>query len=80
MAGSSDSEIREELASYGANLRIQELERQIAAIRAAFPTLARIRKPHMSPAARKAASVRMSKYWAERRKNKATSAAKRKSR
>lgn len=31
----------------------------------------RRRKSHMSPAARKAASARMKKYWAERRKAKA---------
>lgn len=81
----SVSELRE-LARHGANARIQELESQIAAIRAAFPgsggsrpgrkqARAALRptarkRGRMSAAARKAASIRMKKYWAARRKAK----------
>lgn len=79
------------LARLGAQARLEELRREEAAIRAAFPDLfgarrgrparqaqgasaaqpARRRKSHMSPAARKAQSERMKKYWAERRKARA---------
>lgn len=74
----SNAELKE-LARYGAHVRLKELQRQIAAIRAAFPSLGRSggkmpstteRRWHMSTAARKAASERMKKYWAARRKAK----------
>ena len=77
------------LARRGAQAVLEELEREAAAIRRAFPDLfggrARARKASgggaasagrarrrrgMSPAARKAVSERMKKYWAERRKAK----------
>jgi hypothetical protein len=78
----------ERLARRGAQAVIEELEREAAAIRSAFPDLfggrARRRqaaapagkrrrrgRAAMSPAARKAVSVRMKKYWAARRKAKA---------
>lgn len=80
------------LARLGAMRRLEELQREEAAIRAAFPELFRAstraartsaaddaaparrrkRKSNMSPAARKAVSERMKKYWAERRKAKAS--------
>ena len=82
------------LARLGAHARLEELRREEAAIRQAFPDLfaghgrargrrARVavaaakgagrrqRRGHMSAAARKAVSERMTKYWADRRKAKA---------
>jgi hypothetical protein len=78
------------LARHGARAVLEELEREAAAIRRAFPDLfggrsrapkasasaasaggGRRRRRGMSPAARKAVSERMKKYWAERRKAKA---------
>jgi len=68
------------LARLGAQSRIDELEREIAAIRQAFPGVGRTasggapvrkrKRSRMSPAARRAVSERMKKYWAERRKAK----------
>lgn len=84
------------LARLGAQARLEELRREEAAIRQAFPDLfgrrrgrpsrqgapaaqeggatgrRRRRRSRMSPAARKAASERMTRYWAERRKSKAS--------
>jgi Micro-tubular organiser Mto1 C-term Mto2-binding region len=72
------------LARLGAIARLEQLKQEEAAIRAEFPELfgrgrraavaeaakpGRRRRP-MSSAARKAVSVRMRKYWAERRKAK----------
>jgi hypothetical protein len=81
------------LARLGAKARLEELRREEAAIRQAFPDLfrggrrvrgasaaanadgdgrrRRRRRRGMSAAARKAVSVRMKKYWADRRKAKA---------
>jgi hypothetical protein len=77
------------LARRGAQAVLDELEREAAAIRNAFPDLfgrrgrgraakassggaASVRRRRgMSPAARKAVSERMKKYWAARRKAKA---------
>ena len=69
------------LARLGAVARLEELRREEAAIRAAFPDLFRkgaldapssgVRRRRMSAAARKAVSERMTRYWAERRKAKA---------
>jgi hypothetical protein len=60
------------LARLGAKARLEELRREEAAIRRAFPDLAGgLQKPrggNMSAASRKAVSERMKKYWAERRK------------
>jgi len=73
------------LARLGARSRLDELRREEAAIRRAFPDLfggrgrtagARgrraggRRRSGMSAAARKAVSARMKKYWAARRKQK----------
>ena len=70
------------LARLGAKARLDELRREEAAIRRAFPdllgsgrpaagrgTAARRRKP-MSDAARKEVSERMKRYWAARNKAK----------
>jgi hypothetical protein len=70
------------LARLGAKSRLEELRAEEAAIRRAFPDLfsggrgrsavvavAR-RRRGMSAAARRAVSVRMKKYWADRRKAK----------
>ena len=68
-------------ALVGARARLEELQKEVAQLRADFPELARAaraavvtttrtrrrRKP-MTAAQRKAVSDRMSKYWAERRK------------
>jgi hypothetical protein len=70
------------LARLGAKSRLDELRREEAAIRRAFPDLfggrggqvartGRRRRSNMSAAARKAVSERMKKYWADRRKKKA---------
>jgi hypothetical protein len=68
------------LAQLGAQTRLQELQQEEAAIRAAFSELfgherqvasnggAPPRRRRMSAAGRKAVSERMRKYWAERRK------------
>jgi len=72
------------LARLGAIARLEQLKQEEAAIRAEFPELfgrgrravvadaptPGRRRRRMSPAARKAVSVRMRKYWAERRKAK----------
>jgi hypothetical protein len=72
------------LARLGAVARLEQLKQEEAAIRAEFPELfgrggrgvvADVGQPgrrrrRMSSAARKAVSVRMRKYWAERRKAK----------
>lgn len=77
----------ERLARLGAQSRLEELRKEEAAIRRAFPDLfgrgrgrkasaaglvvvRRRRRGNMSPAARKAVSIRMKKYWADRRKAK----------
>jgi hypothetical protein len=72
-----------ELARAGAEVTIHRLRAEIIAIERAFPELAlprrrralrrtvqaaRKRTQAMSAAARKAVSVRMKRYWAERRK------------
>jgi hypothetical protein len=66
-------------ARLGARARLEELRREEAAIRAAFPELFRKasapstprKRSRMSAAARKTVSERMTKYWAARRKAKA---------
>jgi len=91
VADLSRDELRR-LARLGAKSRLEELRREEAAIRRAFPELfrgggrgaaaddaparaggrrRRRRRSRMSPAARKAVSERMKKYWASRRKSKA---------
>jgi hypothetical protein len=76
----------ERLARLGAQSRLEELRNEEAAIRRAFPDLfgrgrgrkaaaavvvaRRRRRGNMSAAARKAVSIRMKKYWADRRKAK----------
>jgi hypothetical protein len=71
-----------ELAKAGAEATLKELRAEIIAIERAFPELAfakrrravqkaTARTRRMSAAARKAVSVRMKRYWAERRKAKA---------
>lgn len=72
-----------ELARAGAELTLKRLRAEVAAIERAFPELAlplrrrAVRKAvkqaatrtrRMSAAARKAVSLRMKRYWAERRK------------
>ena len=69
------------LARLGAKSRLDEIRREEAAIKRAFPDLIggrvartvarRRRRSNMSAAARKAVSERMKKYWADRRKKKA---------
>jgi hypothetical protein len=73
------------LARLGAKSRLEELRREEAAIRRAFPNLSGARRGRasgrtavparrrrkMSAAARKAVSARMKKYWAAQRKAKA---------
>jgi hypothetical protein len=75
---------RKELERLGAQARLTELQGEIAAIRRAFPGLGRgpgrqpaaesaprrRRRSRMSAANRRAVSIRMKKYWAERRKSK----------
>ena len=73
------------LARLGAIARLEQLRQEEVAIRSEFPELfgrgrreqegdtqtgKRRRRRAMSPAARKAVSERMRKYWAERRKAK----------
>ncbi len=80
--GLSAERIRE-LAQEGAAKALNQLRAEIIAIERTFPELALPRRRHqvrravaqartrswaMSAAARKAVSVRMKKYWAERRK------------
>lgn len=83
MADLSRNEVRR-MAVVGARARLEELQREEAAIRRAFPELGggragragrapRGRRRRMSAAARKAISVRMKRYWAERRKGKKSS-------
>ena len=73
MADLSREQLRR-LARLGAQARLEELKREEAAIRQAFPDLGRTvsaggrRRSRMSAAARKAVSERMKKYWAARRK------------
>ena len=78
MADLNRDELRR-LARLGAKARLEELRKEEAAIRGAFPDLftgrrvaarGRKRTAGMSAAARKAVSIRMKKYWAERRKAK----------
>ena len=79
--GLAPSRVRE-LARDAAAKLLQELKAEVAAIERTFPeltgkrrakTLGKIRKGgrKMSAAARKAVSVRMTKFWAERRRAKA---------
>ena len=79
-------EALQQLARLGAKSRLEQLRSEEAAIRRAFPDLfgrgrgrqaaaapaagGGRRKRGMSAAARKAVSLRMKKYWAERRKAK----------
>ena len=79
-------EALQRLARLGAKSRLEELKSEEAAIRRAFPDLfgrgrgrqaaaapaegGPRRRRGMSAAARKAVSLRMKKYWAERRKAK----------
>jgi hypothetical protein len=75
-----------EMAKVGAEATLKQLRAEIVAIERTFPELAlpqtrrairrsvktvRKRGSKMSAAARKAVSLRMKKYWAERRKAKA---------
>jgi hypothetical protein len=76
----------ERLARLGAVARLAELRREEAALRAAFPGLGSASRPvltsakpngvrrrrPMSAANRKAVSLRMRKYWADRRKARAS--------
>jgi hypothetical protein len=86
-SGLTSEELRR-LARMGAARRLEELRREEAALRAAFPGLGSIgaergrrqaqaannttarrrRRRKMSAAQKRAVSVRMKKYWAERRK------------
>jgi hypothetical protein len=87
MADLSRDELQR-LARMGAKSRLEELRREEANIRRAFPDLfgrgrgaasaaggRRRGRRSMSAAARKAVSVRMKKYWAARRKAKGKSKA-----
>jgi hypothetical protein len=69
-----------ELARHGAEVTLRQLHAEIAVIERTFPELSTARgrrrlgaklgkrTRRMSAAARQAVSVRMKKYWAERRK------------
>ena len=86
MAGQLDRKELYRLARLGAEARLTALDQERAEILRNFPGLAggsagttrgrsaaaapRRRKSRMSAAARKAVSVRMKKYWANRRKAK----------
>lgn len=85
-AGGFSGEKMREFARMGAEAALRQLRAEIIAIERTFPELALPRRRHaakkamrevskrartMSAAARKAVSVRMKKYWAERRKAKA---------
>ena len=88
MADLNRNDLRK-FARLGAKARLEELRQEEAAIRRSFPDLfsrgagaaaastdapaTRRRRSRMSPAARKAVSERMRKYWAERRKAKGKS-------
>ena len=84
--GSLSAERLRELARNGADVVLNQLRTEIIAIERTFPELAlprgrralrhslaeaTTRTRHMSAAARKAVSDRMTKYWAERRKARA---------
>lgn len=85
MANLNQEQLRR-LTRLGAIARLDQLRQEEAAIRSEFPELfgrgrrgqpndgqatkRRRRRRAMSPAARKAVSERMRKYWAERRKAK----------
>jgi len=85
VANLSQEQLRR-LARLGAIARLEQLRQEEGAIRSEFPELfgrgrrapaadgqtdkRRRRRRAMSPAARKAVSERMRKYWAERRKAK----------
>ncbi len=70
---------KDELIKRGAQLRIEELENELAALRAlvgspngrvvqrSAPQPAPTQRRPMSAAARKAVGLRMKRYWAERR-------------
>lgn len=91
MADLSRDELQR-LARLGAKSRLEELRSEEAAIRRAFPDLFGAgrgrpagktlngsgagKRSGMSAAARKAVSVRMKKYWADRRKAKTAKAGK----
>jgi len=85
-ADSLSTERLRELARHGAATVLNQLRAEIIAIERTFPELAlpqsrrRVRRAvaqasaktrQMSAAARKAVSIRMKRYWAERRKAKA---------
>lgn len=85
-AGGLSAEKLKELAQAGAEQALKQLHAEIIAIERAFPELrlskgrralrrslkqATTRTRRWSAAARKAVSLRMSRYWAERRKAKA---------
>jgi len=85
MAISMDRAELVRLARLGAEARLVALERERAEILRTFPELRngsamraaaprRRRAGQMSPAARKAVSIRMKKYWAARRKAQAKNA------
>jgi hypothetical protein len=80
---SRSTDLHDRLARLGAQARLDELRREEAAIRTAYPDLFSRRggrppsataaagggkRRRMSAAARKAVSERMRRYWAERRK------------
>jgi hypothetical protein len=82
-SGSLSGERLREFARNGADVVLKQLRAEIIAIERTFPELAlprgrralrrsiaqaTTRTRHMSAAARKAVSERMTKYWAERRK------------
>ena len=84
MANLNTEQLRR-LARLGAIARLEQLKQEEADIRKEFPELfgrgrraldadvakpGRRRRKKMSPAARKAVSERMRKYWAERRRAK----------
>lgn len=85
MASDLSSDQLRRLARLGAAARLEELRSEEAAIRRAFPEIGQMggrgrssatkpaqrRGRTMSPAERKAVSIRMKKYWAGRRKAKA---------
>ena len=86
MARTMTDDQMKRLARLGAAARLEQLQEELTALRAAFPGLGatRGRKPaapaakataprkrrKMSAANRKAVSERMSKYWADRRRQK----------
>jgi hypothetical protein len=85
-AGGLSTERLKELARAGADQALKQLRAEIIAIERTFPELALSKRRRalrrslkaatrrtwqMSAAARKAVSIRMRRYWAERRKAKA---------